>query len=241
METQLCADVGDYRGFYEALKAVYGPTHKVQSPLCSSDGQDLLTDNSSILARWSEHFQTLFSANRTVQGIEELNEPPTLEELTKAIETLESRKAAGVDGIPPEIWKLGCPALHVKLHDLLVCCWEQGKLPQDLRDAIIITLYKNKADKSDCSNYQGITLLSIAGKVFARVLLNRLVPTIAEEILPESQCGFRASRDTMDMVFILRQLQEKRREQNMGLHATFVDLTKAFDTVSRTGLWLILE
>ena len=126
METQLCADVGDYRGFYEALKAVYGPTHKIQSPLRSSDGQDLVTGNSSILARWSEHFQTLFSANCTVQGIEELNEPPTLEELTKAIEQLESRKAAGVDGIPPEIWKLGCPALHVELHDLLVCCWEQG-------------------------------------------------------------------------------------------------------------------
>ena len=43
------------------------------------------------------------------------------------------------------------------------------------------------------------------------------------------------------MVFVLRQLQKKCREQNKGLCATFVDLTKAFDTVSRTGLWLILE
>ena len=203
MESQLCADVGDYRGFYEVLKAVYGPTHEVQSPLRSSDGQNLFTDNTSILARWSEHFQTLFSANRTVQEtaincvppIEALEEPPTLEELTVAIDQLNSRKAAGVDGIPPEIWKYGGPALHVKLHDLLVCCWEQGKLPQDLRDdAVIITLYKNKCEKSDCSNYRGITLLSIAGKVLARVLLNRLVPTIAEEILSESQCGFRANK-----------------------------------------------
>ena len=136
---------------------------------------------------------------------------------------------------------MGVPALHVKLHDLVVCCWEQGKLPQDLRDAVIITLYKNKGEKSDCSNYRGITRLSIAGKVLARFLLNRLVPTIAEEIIPESQCGFRANRGTTDMVFVLRQLQEKCREQNMGLYATFIDLTKAFDTVSRTGLWLILE
>ena len=43
------------------------------------------------------------------------------------------------------------------------------------------------------------------------------------------------------MVFVLRQLQEKCREQNMGMYATFVDVTKAFDTVSRTRLWLILE
>ena len=157
------------------------------------------------------------------------------------MEQLKSRNAAGVDGIPPEIWKHGGRALRDKLHDLLLCCWEKGKLPQDLRDSVIITLYKNKGVKSNCSNYRGITLLSIAGKVLARVLLNRLVPTIAEEILPESQCGFRENRGTMDMVFVLRQLQEKCREQNKGLYATFVDLTKAFDMVSRSGLWLILE
>ena len=43
------------------------------------------------------------------------------------------------------------------------------------------------------------------------------------------------------MVFVLRQLQEKCREQNKGLYVTFVDLTKAFDTVTRNGLWQILE
>ncbi|KAL0167122.1 hypothetical protein M9458_038966, partial [Cirrhinus mrigala] len=56
-----------------------------------------------------------------------------------------------------------------------------------------------------------------------------------------SQCGFRANRSTTDMVFVLRQLQEKCREQNRGLYITFVDLTKAFDTVSRQGMWQILE
>ena len=235
MKTQLYADVGDYRGYYEALKAVYGPIRQVQSPLRSSDGQDLLTDNTSILARWSKHFLALFSASRTAQDTaidrapqlplkEELDEPPTLEELTEAIEQLKSRKAAGVDGIPPDIWKHGDPALHDKLLDPLVCCWEQ---PKDVRDAVIITLCKNKGEKSDCSNYRGITLLAIAGKVLARVLLNRLVPTIAEEILPESHCGFRANRGTMGMVFVLRQLQEKCREQNRGPYATFVGLYKS--------------
>lgn len=47
-KTQLCADLGDYRGFYEALKAVYSPTHRVQSPLLSVDGQVLFTDKVSI-------------------------------------------------------------------------------------------------------------------------------------------------------------------------------------------------
>ena len=42
------------------------------------------------------------------------------------------------------------------------------------------------------------------------------------------------------MIFVLRQIQEKCREQNMGLFAAFVDLIKAFDTVNRDGLWKIL-
>ena len=164
-----------------------------------------------------------------------------MQELVKAIEQMKSGKAAGVDRIPPELWKSGGPALYNKLYELLVYCWERGKLPRDLCDAVICTLYKNKGEKSDCSNYQGIALLSIAGKIFARVLLNRLVPMIAEDHLPETQCGFRANRATTDMIFVLRQLQEKCREQNKGLYITFVDLTKAFDTVSRKGLWLIIE
>ena len=65
-KTQLCTDTGDYRGFHEALKAVYGPSRQVVSPLRSTDGQALLTDKASILNRWAEHFQTLFSAVRTV-------------------------------------------------------------------------------------------------------------------------------------------------------------------------------
>ena len=84
------------------------------------------------------------------------------------------------------------------------------------------------------------TLLSIAGKLLASVLLNRLIPTIAQKNTPESQCGFRSNRVTVDMIFVLRQIREKCREQNMGLYAAFVDLTKVFDTVSLNGLWNVL-
>ena len=77
-----------------------------------------------------------------------------------------------------------------------------------MRDAKIVTLYKNKGDRSKCNNYRGISLLSIVGKAFARVVLNRL-QALADRVYPESQCGFRAKRLTTDMVFSLRQLQEK--------------------------------
>ena len=77
------------------------------------------------------------------------------------------------------------------------------------------------------------------GKLFTKILLNCLTP-LAEEVLPESQCGFRPSRGTIDMIFALRQIQEKCCEQRMPLYLTFIDLTKAFDSIHRDTLWQIL-
>jgi hypothetical protein len=74
----------------------------------------------------------------------------------------------------------------------------------------------------------------------ARILLNRIT-LWCDHYLPESQCGFRAGRSTLDLIFSFRQLQEKCREQGKQLHAAFVDLTKAFDLVSRQGLFSILR
>ena len=83
-----------------------------------------------------------------------------------------------------------------------------------------------------------ISLLSIAGKIFARVILNRLI-TMSEKCLPEAQCGFRPGRSTTDMIFVIRQVQEKCIEQNMALYSIFIDLTKAFDTVNKKAIWVI--
>ena len=109
----------------------------------------------------------------------------------------------------------------------------------DMRDAKITTLFKNKGERSDCNNYRGISLLSVIGNVFAKVILIRL-QKLAERVYPDSQCGFRAGRSTIDMVFSLCQLQEKCRGQQMPLYIAFIDLTKAFDLVSRDGLFQIL-
>ena len=163
----------------------------------------MLTDKEAILRRWSEHFEGLFSDRRTVQESSlnkipqmdvklKLDDPPTREEIRKATMQLKVGKSPGIDGIPAEVYQQGGETVLHKLRDLFTNCWEKGTLPQGLRDAVIVSLYKNKGEKSDCSNYRGITLLSIASKILARVLLNRLIPTIAQENTPKSQCGFRS-------------------------------------------------
>lgn len=109
-----------------------------------------------------------------------------------------------------------------------------------MRDATIATLYKNKRDRSDCNNYHGISLLSTIDKLFARVVLNRL-HVLAKKIDQESQARFGAGRSTTNMIFSLKELQEKCREQGKPLYMVFIDLTKAFDLVSRSGLFQLVE
>ena len=99
----------------------------------------------------------------------ELDDPPTREEIKKATMQLKVGKSPGIDGIP-EVFQHGGEAVLDKLQDLFTNCWEKRILPQDLRDAVIVSLYKNKGEKPDCSNYRGISLLSIAGKILARTL-----------------------------------------------------------------------
>nr|VZI48652.1 unnamed protein product [Spirometra erinaceieuropaei] len=76
----------------------------------------------------------------------------------------------------------------------------------------------------------------IAGKVFTRILLNRLNNHLEQGFLLESQCGCRRHRGTADMIFAVRQLQEKCQEMRIRVYSTIADLTKTFDTMNREGL-----
>ena len=61
------------------------------------------------------------------------------------------------------------------------------------------SLCSKTREKSNCTNYCGITLLSTVGKRLARILLSRLIPSIIDGYTPESHCGFRANRGTTDI------------------------------------------
>ena len=117
--------------------------------------------------------------------------------------------------------------------------WDEEVIPQQLKDASIIRLYK-MGNRQLCDNYRGISLLTIAGKLLARVRLNRPIVHLEQGLLPERQCVLRSGLRTVDMIFAARQLQEKCQEQYDDLFITFIDMTKAFDTVCRDGLWQII-
>nr|VZI43233.1 unnamed protein product [Spirometra erinaceieuropaei] len=233
-------------------RTVYGPPTKGTAPLLSADGSSLLTEKAQILQRWAGHFRGVLNRPSVISNAAitrlpqvetnvDLDLPPSLQETIRAVQQLSSGEIPGSDAIPAEVYKHGGPQLIDHLTALFQEMRRQGEVPQDFKDATIVHLYKRKGNRQVCDNYRGISLLKIVGKIFARILLNRLNNHLEQGLLPESQCGFRRHRVTMDMIFAARQLQEKCQEMRTHLYSTFVDLTKAFDTVNREGLWKIMQ
>ncbi len=247
-EIQDQADCNNIKGFYDASKALYGPRKQAIAPVWSADGSTLFKDRHKILAQWGNHFEGLLNHTNPADPhildnmpelppAKHLGTPPLYSELRQAIAGLKNNKCAGLDGIPAEVFKLGGYILTRRLHLLIKNIWEYGTLPQDWKDANIVVIYKQKGDRAVCGNSRGISHLSITGKVIAKIMLSWLVEHISEAVLPETQCGFQKSRSTTDLVFVLKQLLEKSREQHKDLYVAFFVLSKAFDTINRELLW----
>ena len=246
---QMATAMGNIRWMYDGIKKALGLMQSKTAPIKSATGE-VITDQGQQMERWVEHYSNLYSRENTVTPsalgaikcmpiMVELDAEPTMDELSKVIDSLAAGKAPGSNSIPPDLIKHCKTTLLHPLHEVLSQCLREGGVLQDMGDAKIITLYKNKGERSNCNNYRGISLLSIIGKVYAWVLLIHL-QKLAEHIYLESQCGFQAERSMVDMVFSLHQLQEKCREQQMPLYIAFIDLTKAFNLVSRDGLFKAL-
>ena len=183
------------------------------------------------MKRWAEHFDGVLNRPSSINDgainrLPQMKYNLLLDEFPSISETMKAKKFCHLaDTIPAEIYKAGGLPVAEKLIELFRIMWRKEAIPQEFQDATIIHLFKRKGNPQVCDNHRGISLLSIAGKSLARVLLNRLNERLKQSgLLLERQCTFGKDRGTTDMIFTARQLQEKCQEQNMDLYMTFVDL-----------------
>ena len=103
-------------------------------------------------------------------------------------------------------------------------------MPKDWKTFVMVPIYKEKGDVTNCGAYRGVKLLEHEMKIVERVLKKRIRALVEVD---DVQFGFMPGRGTTDTLFIVRRMQEEYREKDKRLYMCFVDLEKAFDRVLR--------
>ncbi|KAL3872436.1 hypothetical protein ACJMK2_040364 [Sinanodonta woodiana] len=228
-EAEEAAHHGNTRDLYATIKKLSGKFAKPERPVKDRNGR-AIPDEEGQKNRWVEHFQELLNrpapANPPDVPPAESDLPiecgaPTKEEIRSAIKHLKSGKSAGPDNIPAEALKADVETSVELLYPLFCKIWEDEEVPVDWREGYLVKIPK-KGDLSSCSNYRGITLLSIPGKVFNRILLNRMKEAV-DPHLRDQQAGFRKERSCTDQIATLRIILEQSLEWNSPLYVNFLD------------------
>ncbi|KAK2727393.1 hypothetical protein QYM36_008027 [Artemia franciscana] len=121
--------------------------------------------------------------------------PPSASEILNAIKRLKNSKSPGEYGLPPEIYKASPHVVAQQLETLFSLIWDKKIFPSDWKVSVIIQVFK-KGYKYDSHNYRRISLMDMATKVFAMILLKRFEEA-RDERTRENQCEFRRERGSI--------------------------------------------
>ena len=135
-EVQMSADTHNSKKFSSALNAVYRPSKPGSTPLQSADGSMLIKDQEGLRNRWAEHFSTRLNKPSTVDPtaleqvpqqptLNDLDLPPSMDELSKALKQTNSGKSSDKDGIPAEIYQAAGPRTMEVFLDIIQSIWDQ--------------------------------------------------------------------------------------------------------------------
>ena len=194
---------------------------------------------------WKQHFENLLANPPNVmqepitriisKQLDIKLGPFTKEELDSVLRKIKNRKAAGLDEIPPEVWKTR------QFDDILLrhCNAVYNQNPKDRRTKGCILPFPKKGDLGLAKNYRGITLTSIAAKIYNALLRNCIVPQI-DKILRKNQNGFRRNRSTTSQILTISRILEGVRAKKLQVTLVFVNFTKAFNSIHRGKMEQIL-
>ena len=148
----------------------------------------MVTDCHNILARWWNHFSELCNVHG-VSGVrqtelctaERLVAEPSAFEDEMATEKLKRHKSPDIGQTPAELIKPGGRTVCPEIHELVISIWNKEELPEKWKESVIVPICR-KGDKTEGSNYRGISVLPTTHKMLSNILLSRLTP-YAEEII----------------------------------------------------------
>jgi hypothetical protein len=177
-----------------------------------------------------------------------LDVPFSETEVAAAVQHVKTGRTADAYGDIVELFTCnspsGQPYLLPHLSRVLNAIFASGQYPTPESAGMIITLYKGKGSEADGGNYRGITIITAISKIYATLLNQRLTPWRLRERHRHArgQGGFLPDFRTADHIFLLQHTISKycsipATGNGRRLYTCFVDLSKAFDTISRPKLW----
>ena len=122
----------------------------------------------------------------------------------------------------------------MEIHKLIISIWKKEKLPEEWKESIIVPIHK-KGIKRIVIFIGAYHFFPATYKILSNIL-SRLIP-YAKEIIGDNQFGFRHNRSTINHIFCIHQILEKKWEYNEGVHQFFIDFKKAYDSVRREVLY----
>ena len=220
------------RSAYQILNMQYTPSCSRQLPdlMRLADGASSETSLECSELKRSDFSQLLnvrrstSAAVNLVQPVEscQINvEPPSLQEVSDAINLLKNNQAAGVCEISAEMIKYGGDVVVEAVFQLISQIWEQEKLLTQWTRSLLVPVFKS-GDKAVLDNYRSISLISIPCKIFSLLIQKRLSAWVDAQLL-EQQCGFRSGRSCNDAIFSMRLLHEHAVRKKAPIFTAFTD------------------
>ena len=153
-------------------------------------------------------------------------------EIENIIHNLKDKCAVGYDGIPASVVKATKNSITPILVHIFNLCLSAGIFPDVFKTAIVHPIYKGGV-RDAVSNYRPISVLTTLSKIFEKAINVRLVKYLTKlDILGSNQFGFRAGKSTDDAILELSNTIVEHLNHKQKSMAVFLDLSKAFDTVS---------
>ena len=197
--------------------------------------QDVKTDHELNDCRFFENMEILNKDDKIM-----CDSKLTIGELAKNIKELPNNKSPGCDGLTTDFYKFFWIDIKEILYECYIYSFEEGKLSQDQRRAVINLIPKPNKDLRHLKNWRPLSLLNTDYKILAKTFATRLQKVIGKLVKPD-QTGCISGRFIGENIRTMLDIIEYTTSYDVPGLMVLIDFEKAFDSVSWDFLFVTLQ
>ena len=190
--------------------------------------------------QYNEFLKNLNTKKLTKQESDTLEGNLTMEEIGQALKQMQNNKCPGIDDFPSEFFKVFWSELKAIMLRSLNYAYKKGEFSPSLRTCIISCIPKGDKPREHLKNWRPISLLSVPYKIASLAIANQL-KTVLDTLISRSQSGFISGRFIGDSTRLIYDIMHYLESNNIQGLLMLIDFEKAFDSVSWSFLYSVLD